>query len=662
MKRFSEHRNKSFSRRINKPASSRLLQSLLRQFANRLWQSKARHLTFEEAVQLLDGKRLEESGFDWQGSFTKSLLNEELLINRDSYGDGQTVSFTYDMLGGYLIADGLLSELSMDAAIGLTTNRSLIAALTDEDYGKRHPLHADILRCYHLFLPAKTGQHSYKLGVTQFYASAISALFEMDPRYLSVDESGEIERLFGNPANREAILRMMKDTAFAANHPLNGQLCSKLLSGLKMVERDVSWSELLRKETSWYWDTVEALERTCRAQKGLAQSSDRLRLIANHVMWMLTSTNRELRNKATRALYWYGRKFPASLFSLALASLRVNDPYVSERMMAALYGVCMALHCRPKRHLFRKKLLPEFAKDIYKQMFAPSAPRSTTHALTREFARRVIQLASLHDPSLLNKTEQSRTVPPFKDGGIREWKVMKDPNEEKYREGNAPLGMDFENYTIGGLVPDRQNYQYEHKEYKKVVGQIVWRIYQLGYSLEAFGDIDQDIVRWQGYGRAERPNVERYGKKYSWIAYFEQYGLREDRGLLKREWREEEDRPSDIDIDPSFPDNPHRLRMVADLLGDRSGAVSSWVEQGPTPEFGQYLLRPELFQVRGPWLLLDGHSGQRDKKAERRGYAILQSFLLLKDDLEEFVGLMEKEQPRGRWLPDEGGGPLHVCW
>lgn len=651
---FLEHRNKSFSTRINKPASSKLLQGLLRRFANQLWHRNARHLTFEETVQLLDGKSPEESGFDWQGSFTKALLNEELLINRDAYGDGQMVSFTYDMLGGYLIADGLLSQVSTDAAIDLTKSPSFIATLTDKDYRKRHPLHADILRCYHLLLPANTGQHSYKLGVTQFYSSAISALFEMDPKYLSVDQSGEIERLFSDPRNREGLLRMMGNTAFAANHPLNVRFFSKLLYGLKMVERDISWSELLRKETGWHSDTIDALEQACRSRKGPRQSRDRLKLVANCVMWMLTSTNRQLRDKATRALYWYGRRSPAALFSFTLSSLRVNDPYVSERMLAASYGVCMALHCRPKRPLFRAKVLPTFAKSIYNEMFAPSARHSTTHALTREFGRRIIQLACLRDPSLLNEAEHSRTVPPFKDGGIRKWKLMKDPSKDKYREGNAPLGMDFENYTIGGLVPGRQNYQFENKEYKKVVAQIIWRIYQLGYSLESFGEIDKDIARWQGYGRAERPHVERYGKKYAWIAYFEQYGLREDAGLLKREWREEEERPSDVDIDPSFPDEPHKLRLVENLLGDRSGDIRSWVEQGPTPEFGPYLLRTEILKVKGPWLLLDGHSSQRDKEAERIGFAALQSFILLEEDLEEFVGFMNKEQPRGRWLPEEG--------
>ena len=59
-------------------------------------------------------------------------------------------------------------------------------------------------------------------------------------------------------------------------------------------------------------------------------------------MWVLTSTVRPLRDKATRALYWYGRRFPQEFFDLVIKSLSINDPYVPERMLAATYGVAMA--------------------------------------------------------------------------------------------------------------------------------------------------------------------------------------------------------------------------------------------------------------------------------------------------------------------------------
>jgi hypothetical protein len=647
---FLERRNESFSRRAGKPAAAKLLQKLLQKFARQLWEQNARHLTLEGTVQLLEGSALES--LQWESSLTKALLNEELLVSRDVAQSGETVSFTYDLLGGYLIADYLLSANST-SAIEFTKSPAFVASLTDKDYRNRHPLHSDILRCYQLLLPARTGQHLYRMGIEPFYSEGISAIFEVDPTYITNDEIDEIIRLFRHPDNRKPLLEMLRGTALVTTHPLSARFSSRLLYGLQMRERDVSWSELLRKRPGVFQEVVDGLYKTCRSRGLGGHSGNRLALVATYVAWMLTSTNRELRDSATRALYWYGRKFPASLSRLTLSSLRVNDPYVSERMLAAAYGVCMALHCRPKRHHFRTKILPALARHLFDAMFAPESPHSTTHALSRDFARRIIQLAQLHHTSVLTSTEQQRTIPPFKDGGIRQWQTMEDPNDEKYREGNAPLGMDFENYTIGRLVPGRQNYDSKNKEYKKVVEQIIWRIYQLGYSLETFGEIDKDIARWSGYSRSDRPRAERYGKKYSWIAFFEQYGFRRDQGLLKDRWDEGAERPSDIDIDPSFPDEPRKLRVIENILGDRSGDLREWVQEGPTPEFRPYLLQQQVDRMKGPWVLLDGHCSQRDDKAERIGFVALQSFLLLKEDEEEFVRLIGKEKPRGRWLPEE---------
>jgi hypothetical protein len=311
----------------------------------------------------------------------------------------------------------------------------------------------------------------------------------------------------------------------------------------------------------------------------------------------------------------------------------------------------MALHCRARLEKFRTDILPRMAKRLYNETFAPSALHSTTHALARDYARGIIDIARLHNPSLLSKAEESRVVPPFKEGGIREWPVMDDPNEEKYRDGNSPLGMDFANHTIGRLVRNRRNWDLEHTEYKRVVGQIIWRIYQLGYSLEDFGEIDKRIVAGRYSHSTDRSMVDGYGEKYARIAYFEQYGFRKDAGLLD-EWHMREERPSDTDIDPSFPEQPCRMRLIEDLLGDRSCDVDIWVKRGPVPTFGKYLVLQEIGGVVGPWVLLNGQSSQDERSAERIGFVRLQCFLMLKEDAPEFVRLMKKESPSGNWLPD----------
>ena len=86
--------------------------------------------------------------------------------------------------------------------------------------------------------------------------------------------------------------------------------------------------------------------------------------------------------------------------------------------------------------------------------------------------------------------------------------------------------MDFENYTLGTLVKGRSNYDYGHQDYRAIRRQVAWRVGNLGYSHERFAEVDQLIGNVSMHSRADRAQIERYGKKYSWIAFFEVYGLR----------------------------------------------------------------------------------------------------------------------------------------
>jgi len=55
-----------------------------------------------------------------------------------------------------------------------------------------------------------------------------------------------------------------------------------------------------------------------------------------------------------------------------------------------------------------------------------------------------------------------------------------------------------------------------------VLSNIVWRIYDLGYSLEVFGEIDKHLFLRNFSSRGEEnKQTDGYGQKYAWIAYFE---------------------------------------------------------------------------------------------------------------------------------------------
>jgi hypothetical protein len=56
-------------------------------------------------------------------------------------------------------------------------------------------------------------------------------------------------------------------------------------------------------------------------------------------------------------------------------------------------------------------------------------------------------------------------------------------------DGASVIHMDFGNYTVGRLIPDRGNYDSKHPGYVAVRRQIEWRIGNLGYKKEQFENV-----------------------------------------------------------------------------------------------------------------------------------------------------------------------------
>lgn len=85
---------------------------------------------------------------------------------------------------------------------------------------------------------------------------------------------------------------------------------------------------------------------------------------------------------------------------------------------------------------------------------------------------------------------------------------------------------------------------------------ILWRVFDLGWTIERFGYFDRFTIR--DHGRDES-KAERIGKKYQWIAYHEIMAMIAD-NFQYREWYREDDGPQSYDgpwqfhlrdIDPS---------------------------------------------------------------------------------------------------------------
>lgn len=646
--------NKAICSKLSKHPSACVVQNALKNLAKELWERKSRYVSLSDAVKLIDSTDMRN--LDWPNSITYAILDEGLLINRDLINGQDAVLFAYNLLGGYMIAKEITSTLTAETIGDYVKSQEFDRYLLSDDFSERHPLHEDTLRCFALLLPMRFSKHFHQLteDKTAFNFS-LHALFEMAPELIDSSSKELIVKLFSRPENRRPLLKLAKTTVTHVGHPLNIEFWDKLLLELSMPERDLSWTELVRRDSSIFFSDLDKFEGACKEIENLMDISEqRLLLSARFFRWLLTSTVRQLRDTATRALYWYGRRFPKKFFDLVFSSLAINDPYVPERMLAAAYGIAMALQFDFQNLEFREDILPKNAKNLYELMFKCDAPHATTHILSRDYARRLIDIALIHHPDILTSSEKQRITPSFADGGIRNWGESEEKDEDSYRQGSMPIHMDFGNYTLGGLVPDRLAYDFDHEDYKKVRANIVWRLYNLGYSHDLFKEIDKEIHHnnWSFARVANGGKIDRYGKKYSWISFYELAGFRQDNGLLP-EYYSDEPRIADADIDPSFPDRVQEYEVIkTNYLGDRSIALTEWIENGGDPDLSAYLIVEKLYDESGPWVLLDGYINQEDLEAKRSRIIFPRGLLVRKNEASKLVECLKKLNFGGRWLLD----------
>lgn len=669
--------------RSNEPFINNSL-SVLSEF---LWENDLREIPIDKFYTLIDG----DKEYDKDNSKADILISEGLVMTRDIREKIEFVSFTYDMLAGFLIGVRLIERTNN---LKYFTSTEFINKIIREK--GQHPLYEDVLYALCMLLPQvkNVAMHellktNWKLRFTkksifkklpkfvkkQFkesisfsnycFSQSVVTLFSLPAQFVQDTDRELVRSLFNRSIeNHKPLLDLFFKTVSDTKHPLNSNFFSQLLASLEMNARDLSWTEYIRKRAYDLEEFVEEFEQQCKLNNRESEILIRKQhLLAKFILWFLTSTNRNLRDKSTRALYYYGRKFPSSFSKLVFESLKINDPYVWERSLACLYGVSMGNHNSISSDKFRKETLPEIGKSLHDLLFKNDAPFSTTHILARDYARRTIEICLIHHPNLLTSSEIEEIRPPYSYGGIRD---LGERNHEEIEFGySGPIHMDFSNYTIGRIVKDGGSYA-NPPEKVKVRKQILWRIHDLGWNEELFKEAETSLGNDNYYsGRTERAKVERYGKKYSWIAFFENAGLRNDLGLLEKEW--DRYRLSDADIDPSFPQKPpNELFVTHDLLGDRNSPLEKWYEEGGMPHIEDYLTQTALKGRDGEWICLDGFIVQEDVPAERERFSFIRSFLVEEKDYSKVMDLLNKQNLGGRWLPEKHenyytyGGELYI--
>lgn len=302
------------------------------------------------------------------------------------------------------------------------------------------------------------------------------------------------------------------------NHPLNAEFLHENLKRRNMGQRDYFWSTHIA--VSDYEEDEEQPESVTRTLIDWALYADlsgvedeRIRLLSYTLLWMTTTSNRKVRDQATKSLVRILSYRPYIINELLPEFNDIDDLYLKERLYAVSYGVVCNINDLDE--------VREIAEKVYELQFVQKKPEP--HLLLRDYARGIMEYALYKN--LIAKEMSSNFRPPY----ISEWPIenptksdIKALDEDEYSSIKSSLmGFpgDFGNYTMScvhdwsatSLTESRPKTAYElHLEFAEKVPSDLREEYlkEINKRIESYGkpmtvNIIDDILNDSEYDLEE---------------------------------------------------------------------------------------------------------------------------------------------------------------
>lgn len=453
---FIDSVNKEIARELNFNPSRNLVYDSLQALAKEMFKREDRWITLLDAEEIINSHL---PGRDYNESLYFYLISEGLIIDAPgiyrSTENEDVIFITYDRLADHLIAETLLdSYLDNNNPEIAFSDGGPLSYLNDENYH----IAPGLLESLCIQVPERTNKELFSLApkfMECFYAedSFRKSLIWRDINSFSDETLDVLDRITKTEYDLYDTFETLLNVAIIPDHPYNAKFLNHYLFSIKMPDRDGSWSIFLHKK----WDSGSATDRLVEwvslSEPGDYIEEEALDLYAITLSWMLTSSNRFLRDRVTKALVDLLTDHIDSTIRLIDNFLEVDDLYILERVFAVAYGVAMRSYDVNK--------VGTLAQFVYDNIFKNNSPPA--HILLRDYARGIVERAiflksdikiieeNIRPPydSIWPKIPSEDDIIPFMpdhstgsyDKGELEW--------SRNRIGYSIMSDDFAHYIIG---------------------------------------------------------------------------------------------------------------------------------------------------------------------------------------------------------------------
>lgn len=412
-------------------------------------------LTLVKAVEVvnafLPGREFERSLY--RGLVAEGVLVEEAALGQDA--TEEVVFVAYERFADHLAAKTLLDRHldTRDHALAFAQGGALAYICDEKTY-----VSPGLLEALCIQIPERTGQELIHIAPKCVNRWGLGDAFRQSLIWRTQTAFSDKTRQATNSLCRSEqdfhdTIEVLLTVATLPEHPLNARFLDPWLRKDAMPDRDARWSVYLHQR----WGTEGAIRRlvdwASSLTPGTSIDDETADLSATALSWMLTTSNRFLRDRATKALVTLLTGRLGAAVRLVEQFADIDDPYVTERVYAVAYGIAMRSH--------DPVAVGALAAVVYGRVFAAGSP--PPHILLRDYARGVVEralyLGSTIDvipdrirppykstwPTIPTEEEIKPLMPDWSrgshDSGEAEW--------GRNRIGSSVMDDDFARYVIG---------------------------------------------------------------------------------------------------------------------------------------------------------------------------------------------------------------------
>ena len=365
----------------------------------------------------------------YENSLFRHMISEGLLaedrfrVGGDDWCEG--IHFSYERFTDNLIAKHLLDKHlnPENPAQAFQLEQVLGSFIKDERACWRN---RGIVEAFSIQLPERIKKELVEiapacLDFRPVQESFIQSLIWREPLAFTESTLRYInEHIIRYQDTHDQFLNTLLTVASNPEHPYNAEFLHGHLTKFELAERDAWWSIFIHEQCQY-----EEHGPVCRLVDWAWSREDRsyigdesIRLCGIVLTWFLTTSNRFLRDRATKALVSLLEKRIHVLREIIHKFINVNDPYVIERLFAVAYGCAM-------RSMDNDGITP-LAMDIYESVFKDGTP--APHILLRDYARGIMELA-MHRGNKL-EVDATKIRPPYRS----DWPSFEIPTKEELKK------------------------------------------------------------------------------------------------------------------------------------------------------------------------------------------------------------------------------------